>query len=109
MSEAVAAVLAFVATALVGVALRHRERIELHTRHDALLERVDDAEARVERLQHARARATERLHLATSTAQIGIWDHEPSTGRMAWDDRMLPARDRSRISSTTTGCCGSTA
>ena len=89
MSEAVAAVLAFVATALVGAVLRHRERIELRGQHDALLERVDDAESKVERLQHALARATERLHLATSTGQIGIWDHEPSTGRMAWDDRML--------------------
>ncbi|MEF8794387.1 PAS domain S-box protein [Thiohalorhabdus sp.] len=36
-----------------------------------------------------RRELTERLRLATSAADLGIWDYSPATGRLEWDDGMF--------------------
>ncbi|WP_372845040.1 PAS domain S-box protein [Pontiella sp.] len=33
--------------------------------------------------------SSERLELATTVAQIGIWEYEPATGRLIWDAQMF--------------------
>ena len=39
--------------------------------------------------EKALKRATERLTLATRAGSIGIWDYDPHTGKLTWDDQML--------------------
>ncbi len=44
------------------------------------------AEKQAEEAQKA---LTERLHLATSAAGLGIWDYDLTTGRLEWDEGMF--------------------
>ncbi|MFO8155879.1 MAG: PAS domain-containing protein [Thiohalospira sp.] len=44
------------------------------------------AEKEAEQAQKA---LTERLHLATSAAELGIWDYDVASGRLEWDDGMF--------------------
>lgn len=45
--------------------------------------------AHIERVrsQEAARESEERLRLATNAASIGIWDYDPISGRLQWDDR----------------------
>ncbi|MDF1613685.1 PAS domain S-box protein [Desulfurivibrio dismutans] len=39
--------------------------------------------------EQARKALTERLHLATSAAELGIWDYDMASGHLEWDDGMF--------------------
>jgi PAS domain S-box-containing protein len=56
----------------------------------ALLKEVTErCWAHIERIrsQEAARGSEERLRLATEAASIGIWDYDPISGRLQWDDR----------------------
>jgi PAS domain S-box-containing protein len=41
--------------------------------------------------------ASERLHLATQAARIGVWDWDVANDRLEWDDRTLEIYARTRV------------
>jgi PAS domain S-box-containing protein len=51
--------------------------------------RTDLAVARASQSHQALQRATDRLTLATRAGGVGIWEWDPVSDRLAWDDEML--------------------
>ncbi len=75
-------------TALMAI---HDKNARAWTEQDlALLKEVTErCWAHIERIrsQEAARNSEEQLRLATNAASIGIWDYDPISGRLQWDDR----------------------
>ncbi len=75
-------------TALMAI---HDKNARVWTEQDlALLKEVTErCWAHIERIrsQEAARNSEEQLRLATNAASIGIWDYDPISGRLQWDDR----------------------
>lgn len=75
-------------TALMAI---HDKNARVWTEQEiALLKEVTErCWAHIERVrsQDAARGSEERLRLATNAASIGIWDYDPISGRLQWDDR----------------------
>jgi len=75
----------------VNVDTTERKRAEdaLQKAHDELEQRVLQRTAELAKANEALAEMAERLSLATSTANVGIWDLDIVNNKLVWDDSMF--------------------
>ena len=68
---------------------RRRAEAALQKAHDELERRVEERTAELAGANEALVKTAERLSIATTTANVGIWDLDIVNNKLVWDDSMF--------------------